>query len=79
MKQTGVTLLLFAAGFCVGYLGFCALPGMAIKLEASPSAYFLAQLAHMWPLKTAAGVAAGLLPAVIYRLGRRRNRTKVTK
>ena len=70
MKRSMVALTVFVVAFITTYLLICfAVPGMRIKLDATPVAYFFASVTHMVFFKAlislVIGLIAGLIPLII--------------
>ena len=72
MKKKMLSLALFLIAFIAAYLIVCfAIPGMRIKLEATPMEYFFKSLTHMVFFKTIVSLAValifGAIPLIFWR------------
>ena len=72
MKRTLLPAVVFAAAFVVTYIALCYHPGLMIKLEAGPLAYFLESLGHMVLFKGAVSLAVSLIAGFVAAFARRR-------
>ena len=72
MKRSIVAIAVFFVAFITTYFVICfAVPGMRIKLDAAPVAYFFASITHMVFFKAlisfVIALIAGLIPIIIMR------------
>lgn len=70
MKKQTISVILFIVVFIVSYLTICfAVPGLRIKLEATPMEYFIESIKHMALFKTVVSLVValiiGLLPMAV--------------
>ena len=66
MKKPILSILLFLIVFVAAYLALCFLiPGLRIKLDAPPAAYFRASITHMLPFKAVLSLLAGAAAAAV--------------
>jgi len=62
MKKKTISLALFVIAFIATYFIICfAIPGMRIKLEATPMEYFFKSITHMVFFKTTISLVVSLL------------------
>lgn len=66
MKKSVLSLIWFIFAFAAAYLSLCYLvPDLRIKLAAEPFVYFIENIKHMAPLKTAVSFVAGIAAAAV--------------
>ena len=66
MKKKLVSVVLFLIAFIATYLFICfAIPGMRIKLDAAPIAYFFKSITHMVFFKTVISLFVALIFGVV--------------